>query len=165
MTIIVEDGTVVANANSYISLVDAQSLADNLGYNTVTLTEDDVIKGMREVHKYSMQFKGTRVNADQSVLADFPRNDVWKYGNLVANDSIPDELKQAQVEAAISINGGTVSFGVDDGKKVASEAVSGAVSISYFDNGSSSSGSQRVEATYQTLQPLLNNSGAMRLIR
>ena len=164
MAIVVEDGTGVANANSYITLADALTLADNMGIPTPDMTESDLIQGMSEVHKYADQFKGTRTHEDQSVLADWPRTGAYRYGVLVDSDSIPGEVPVAQVVAAVSIHGGTEIFGTSDGRKVASEAVDGAVEVSYFEGGSL--GDQTtIKQTQSILKPLMNQTAGVELIR
>ena len=156
MTIIVEDGTGVSDANSYLTLAEAVTLAENMGIPTADMTEDDVIKGMGEVHKYGNRFKGSRTNSTQSVLADFPRTNCSRYGTTLDNDAIPSECKQAQVAAAVSIHNGTTSFGVNAGKVTTGEEVVGAVKVSYADS-SSKSNSQTIEQTYSLLRPLMTS--------
>lgn len=159
MTITIEDGTGVVNANSYIDLVDAVVLAENLGSPTPDMTEADLIKGIREVHKYAAQFSGTRTHPEQSELCDWPRTNATYYGELgvIAEDEIPSAVIQAQVLAAVDVHAGLKVSGINTGRSIASEAVSGAVSVSYFNNGSTSN-SQRSEAVGEMLNPVLSST-------
>lgn len=158
MTITVEDGTGVANANSYITLADALTLAENLGSPTPDMTEAQLIQGIREVHKHALRFSGTRTHITQSELCDWPRTDATYYGQsgVIAEDEIPDAVIQAQVLAAVDIHAGLNISGTTGGRAVASERVEGAVAVSYFNNGATSS-SQRSEAVMEMLQPVFRD--------
>lgn len=102
MALIIEDGSIVANANSYNT--DAElvvyAAARNLSL-PATETERDVlqIKAMDFLNSVEQQYQGRRVSRDQSV--SFPRVNVWINDFIVHSDEIPSHLKNAQHEASI----------------------------------------------------------------
>lgn len=77
VTVIVEDGTVVANANSYISVADATTYFTNRPNTDWTAASADekaaaLIKATDYmVQKYRLKWRGIRVNFDQ--VLDWPR--------------------------------------------------------------------------------------------
>jgi hypothetical protein len=64
---------------------------------------------------------------------------------------IKPEVKQAQVRAAVTFGEGTDVNPDNDGKNVASETVTGAVAVSYFNNGKTG-GSVKITEAIQFLE-------------
>lgn len=102
MTLIVEDGTIVENANSYISLVEFKAYHDARG-NTYsdddTILEQSIIKAMDYIsQRWGRRFKGSIEDTTQEL--DFPRIRLYdRNGLLVAG--IPSNLKKATSEYAL----------------------------------------------------------------
>lgn len=107
--IIVEDGTNVPNANSYITVGEARLYAISRG---VTLpAEDDAIAVMLiQANDYleaqSCKYQGSRTYADQSLA--WPRDCVFINGALLLNTVIPKNLKSAQSVLVMAVNDGLV---------------------------------------------------------
>lgn len=103
-TIIAEDGTVVANANSYLTLAEADTYHIGLENNAWT----DLSAGSREsalrrattymVEFYRFKWKGSRKDVDQ--LLDWPRVDVY-LDPAVAGDNITAPLASTIVPAEV----------------------------------------------------------------
>jgi len=101
MALIVEDGTIVTGANSYVSVTNARAWATARGL-TFTGADSvvearlvnamDVLEGMRD------RWKGTKVEADQPL--QWPRQDVVIDGEDWDEVTIPPELIAAQVQLA-----------------------------------------------------------------
>ncbi|MGL5968481.1 MAG: DnaT-like ssDNA-binding protein [Kluyvera sp.] len=155
MPLIVEDGTIVAGADSYISLVDARALADKYGW---VLPADDteaeaaLRNGAGYIGLQEPQMCGTRVSASQSLA--YPRQNVTLYSFPVAADSIPDQIKQAQVIAAVEYGKGTDVRASTDGRATSMERVEGAVTVQYFNNGATGA-TTIITAAIDALRPLL----------
>ena len=104
--LIIEDGSIVANANSvvteaeYIAYTGDRGLT--IGADTAT-REKELILAMDYLTSIESRFKGTRVESDQSLL--YPRRNVIIFGDLFDQDAIPIQLKNAQIEAAAEANG------------------------------------------------------------
>jgi hypothetical protein len=129
----VEDGSIVAGADSYLSLADARTDATNRG---LTLSADDTIaeSQLRQAYyyltsNYERLMQGFRVSAEQTGM--MPRNFMEAYGFHVANDSIPTAFKQAQVNVAAVVAGGADMNAAQTGQDLASFSVDGVYSESY----------------------------------
>ncbi len=137
MTLIVEDGSIVPNANSYTSLVDARAYLSSMGYELNaddTIAEQQLIKGFNYVNSFESQYQGCRVSPIQT--GSFPRSNVYINGFPLASDSIPTQLIQAQSLAAYEENKESGSlFPSGSNQTITSEEVVGAIKVSYADNG------------------------------
>ena len=101
-TIIVEDGTIVANANSYVSEADLSTYASDRG---VTLTESMdvlIIKAMDYVD--TLYFAGDKYLEEQAL--QWPRGELFIYGFEVDYNEIPQLLIDGLCEVAIGIDDG-----------------------------------------------------------
>jgi hypothetical protein len=152
VTLILEDGTGVDNANTYILLVDARTLAGQYGWQ---LPVDDeqanitLINGYNYLNTLESGMCGTRSYEDQT--GAFPRENCSCGPFPIASDVIKPEVKQAQVRAAVTFGAGTDVNPDSDGKNIASEEVTGAVKVSYFNNGKTG-GSVKITEAIQFLE-------------
>lgn len=100
MTITVEDGTLIEDANSYVSEADLEAFAAARGITLSTDTEILLIKAMDYIE--SLVYKGVKVESTQAL--QWPRNYVSIDGYLIDNDVIPNELKNGLMQTAVSID-------------------------------------------------------------
>lgn len=100
MALILEDGTGVASANSYITVADAQAYFDLKG-TTVTITEEALINATQYLDlRFGQQYEGMRRTQEQTL--DWPRTSFVDLNGFIREaDSIPRELKDATCEAAL----------------------------------------------------------------
>lgn len=121
MTLIVEDGTGVANADSFLALVDARALAAQYG---IVIDADDtkaqveLRQGYRGLLASENQLQGTRTHDIQTGI--FPRTGVISNCVEVASDAIPIDVKLAQLYYQAAINSGYDNNGVNDGQNLKS---------------------------------------------
>lgn len=117
--LILEDGSRPSNANSYISLAEAD--AYHLAYNNLDWAGSDEDKEQALINAcramellYGPRYKGHTNNAVQSLL--FPRYSFRdNYGRLVAHNEIPKSLRDAQAEIALlALNGNDIFPSLDD---------------------------------------------------
>jgi hypothetical protein len=139
MALVVEDGSGVTGATSYISLTNARAFAAARGktLSAVDATaEMALIKAMDVIESYRARFQGTKVDKDQAL--QWPRYGVVVDGFPVDDDEIPACLPLAQ--AALAIESQTTElFANSDGRQVVMERVEGAVTVQYSEaNGGSS---------------------------
>jgi len=113
MTIIVEDGTGLANAESYVSVVDANTYHSNYGNDTWTdldtAVKEQLLRKATDymVAQYRLQYAGYRRYSTQSL--DWPRLYVPLIDSLSANvfpqyvdfDIVPVTVKNACAELAL----------------------------------------------------------------
>lgn len=122
MSLIVEDGSGLANAESYISVTDANTYHSNLGNTSWGLLTDTVKEQLLRkatnymVQIYRLDWAGIRKNDTQSL--DFPRYLVPKYDNgamysYYDENSVPKEVKDACCEFALKANSATLDPDID----------------------------------------------------
>lgn len=110
MALVIEDGTVVTGANSYIDIPEAKAFAAARGVdlgNDDTVTEQRLLVAMDYLE--SLSYKGTRTEPDQQLLA-WPRIGVTFDGRTFGDHVIPNQLKSAQAQLAIEQFNGVVIF-------------------------------------------------------
>lgn len=151
--LIVEDGSIVANANSYMSAAAIVAAALEQG---VEMTEEEAEAATHSTaipYLESLLYQGWVVDKDQSLL--FPREGVYYRGYLLDSDSIPERLLKAQVELCIAKKQGYDITGVQE-QQVTEERF-GPFGVKYAENSSSIPILPKVDAW---LEPLLSdNSG------
>lgn len=107
ITIVVEDGSGVAGANSYVSVADARTYAENRG---ITLPTDDdelaamLIQASDYLEAQECRYQGDRTSSTQALA--WPRTGVELNGDDFPPNAIPKSLIGAQVQLAIAINAG-----------------------------------------------------------
>lgn len=107
MALIVEDGSNIANANSYAALTTARAYASARG---LSLPADDaqlealLIQAMDYVEAQRSRFQGVKANATQAL--QWPRTDVVIDGVDFPANAIPVELVNAQIRLAVEANAG-----------------------------------------------------------
>jgi hypothetical protein len=102
MAIVVEDGTIVSGANSYVSEADLTAYATARGITITGDEEELLIKAMDYVE--TLNFIGIKYTRDQPL--QWPRSDVvidYYYKDV---DDIPNELKNGLMETALAIDAG-----------------------------------------------------------
>lgn len=105
MPLVVEDGTIVANANSYVDLSFLTAFATARGLSLPvgsTAQEQFAIQAMDYLE--SIRYQGSKVDATQSL--QWPRKDVSIDDTDFAEDAIPTELKYAQCQLVVSLQAG-----------------------------------------------------------
>ena len=154
MALIVEDGSVVANADSFLSLVGARTLAANYGVSLpVDDTEAEVSlrQGYLNLLNQERNLQGSRVGADQTGI--YPRVGVYNNCFPIANDVIPEEIKLGQLYAAEAISQGTSVNEVTSGERLKSFNVQGVYSEAYQD-GSSANLNSTIQGVVNSIYPL-----------
>jgi hypothetical protein len=135
MALIVEDGSIVANANSYVSDADYTAYAAARGKTigaSAAIRDQELILAMDYIESHRAQFQGSKVSSAQAL--QWPRTGAYIDGFAIGSDEIPQELKSAQIEAAILANS-TALLPSGNTQNVQSEKL-GELQISYFQNGS-----------------------------
>lgn len=110
MALVVEDGTGLANADSYISEADADVYVaafepeGKADWDAATSGEKEV--ALRKAAQwldvtYVLLWKGSRIDEDMAL--DWPRKNVVSEGALLDSDAVPERVRQAQVEAAVRL--------------------------------------------------------------
>lgn len=156
--LIIEDGTVVANANSWVTDDEYKAFAKLKGYS-VPATQPDREANLANAYdfinfSYEQRLQGFRVDpAIQTGV--MPRSNMFAYGVSVASDSIPQDFKNAQMLAAFSINDGVDTNAVKTDADLASFTVVGVYAETYQANSNTPTLAQ-MPAVSRTLTPYTN---------
>lgn len=157
MALIIEDGTGVANANSYVSLVDARAWAALRGVSLPAVDADAevaLMKAMDFIEALRLRFSGSKTLSTQSL--QWPRTGATLDGVALDDDAMPSELRSAQVQLAID------STSVDlqptgTGQEVLREKID-VIEVQYAERGAGTVQPQLNKAM-AFLEPLFKNSG------
>lgn len=162
MTLIVEDGTGVAGAESYASVTDADSYWSARG-NTVWagLTQTQKDQALRSACAYMEaiymgKWKGRRVSSLQPL--SFPRSGIVVDDVQYVN-TVPSAIRDANIELALRSSDSALME--DQGAQVASETV-GPISVTYAQGARQGTRYAYVEAL---LQPFLIGMNQIKVVR
>lgn len=134
MSLVVEDGTGLSTAESYISVTDADTYFTARGVTAWTGSTTVKEQALRKATDYLLQryrsrWQGVRMLSTQAL--DWPRANVCVDGYYVASDAVPVPVERACAELALKTLSDDLSPDLDRGGEVASESV-GPVAVSYF---------------------------------
>jgi len=103
MALIIEDGTIVASAQSYAAASDLVTWAALRNLTIPAATADQEALLMLAMDALTgKNWKGSRVSTDQ--VLDFPRAGIIYDGQLLPSDEIPSQLFYAQLSLAYTAN-------------------------------------------------------------
>ena len=162
MALIIEDGTGKSDAESYVSVADCVTYADNRGLTFSASTTPLQEQALRRAavwldSTYRSRFTGFRTDGHDQAL-EWPRQSgVYQsepFGSI-PTDIVPQEIIDAQCEAAVRelATPGGLSPDVVAGKIQKSVTVVGAVSVDY----AASSGVQSQKPTMTIISGILFN--------
>lgn len=130
-TIIVEDGSLVSGANSYVTVAEFTQFCNDRNITIVSTYGDESQLLIQAMDYFEQQpFKGIKFIETQAL--QFPRSDFWLDGYLTNSDAIPQLVKDAQITIAISIMQGNDPLSTLD-RSVKREVVD-VLEIEYMDN-------------------------------
>jgi hypothetical protein len=163
MALVVEDGSGLATAESYVSVADAD--AHHLSRGTaeaswVGLDEDVKEQCLRRATDYMLEtyrgaWKGVAVKPDTQAL-DWPRYGVFpdeRHMYAISSTAVPPEVKRACAELAVRANAGTLTDDVEPTGAVLSETV-GPIAVTYANAATSQT---RYTSVDRMLGPLLED--------
>ncbi len=160
--LIVEDGSIVTNANSLGTLEELNAYASLRGYKLPpTQPEQDtlMIKAMDYLFSIEDKLQGVRSNSTQEL--PFPRIGVCGRNMMISSTVIHPDWKKAQFELAIQLHDSEL-LQAGSVQNVASEKL-GDMEVSYFDNGASDR--VQTEKADAYLKPYYKNGGRISLTR
>jgi len=105
VNIVVEDGSVVANANSYVTTAELEAFALARQYTLPVDSSDKnalIIKAADYTEAFRKRFQGVKTTSAQPL--QWPRVGVYVDGFAIVSTTIPNDLKFAQMQAAIEYN-------------------------------------------------------------
>ena len=154
MALIVETGSVVANADSFQTLADARTLAANIGLTLPTDdTEAEVVlrQGYLNLLQRERTLQGARVSAIQTGV--YPRSGVYSNCFPIESDAIPSDVILAQLYASDAINSGAQTNNANSGEKLSGFNFHDVYSETYQDD-SNQPINPSIQGVYNALYPL-----------
>lgn len=171
MALITEDGTGKADAESLISVADADTHHTGRGNTAWTaLTTANKEAALRKATDYiqgvyGLRWGGYRVSQTQAL--DWPRYQVVRRDVLASHlvqywpsNEVPAGVKRACAELALRASAGDLN--PDNSQAIKRKRVEGAVEIEYQDHSSASPSYPAIDAV---LAPYLATGGSARLVR
>lgn len=152
MTIIVEDGSNVAGANSYVTDAEYVTYAAARGLtigSDATAREIQLIQSMDYIFSKEDKLKGERTSPTQENV--YPRQNVYIRDIRIASNVIPAELKNAQMEGAAAAHSQSLLINSSN-QNVQKEKLDN-LEVSYFSGGSFDQ--VRLDRVNNYLRPLI----------
>ena len=133
-TLIVENGSIVLGANTYVTIADYTTYAEGFG---VTVEDTNafriqLIKAAQYIASKESQLMGDMVERYQPL--SYPRNNLTDLDNFSwQNNEIPTLVKNCQMSLALDIQAGEDLYNLSQSSAVGvkSEEVKGAVKVEY----------------------------------
>jgi hypothetical protein len=153
MSLIIEDGSGVVDADSFLTLVDARTLA--LNYGLVIATDDteaevQLRKGYNGLLVSESSLQGSRTHTIQTGI--YPRINVVSNCVDVDSETIPLSVKLAQLNYSDAINSGYGTNTVDNGLDLSGFNVDGVYSETYQDGNTKTNST--IQGVDNALYPL-----------
>lgn len=130
MSLIVENGTGLANADAYTGLVHFKEYCSHRGYRWEDAEDFAIENAIRLATGYIDtigRYKGARLLEGQSL--EFPRSDLTDWSDYTIA-GVPERVKHACIELAFKALSESLYKDLDRGGRVVSESV-GPISVSY----------------------------------
>lgn len=161
MALIIETGNQVADANSYITVADAESVADSYGISFSGDVETALKAAYKWLNAQESQLQGERLSDIDTATTQtgiYPRKPVYIRGNLIDENSIPVELIEAQVLAAFANEQSSIllpTIGSTTGA-IKKEELEGVGSQEFFEGSAldSNETNSALQLAIATLEPL-----------
>lgn len=161
MSLTVEDGNNVADANSYVTVEYARAYASARNL-PLPASDDDLmpllVRGFDYVESKGDRYKGVKTYAYGG--ASWPRAGAFVGGDELPDTTIPFEIKKAQVRFAVEVHANPAATA--DEQRVKKEKV-GPLETEYFDDAAGAI-SDPLSAVDDLLAPLLTGM-TLRTIR
>lgn len=162
MTLVVEDGTGLSTAESYVSVADADARQTSLGITAWTGNETIKEQALRRAtafmeQRYRSRWKGTRLLRAQAL--SWPRYGATVDGYDLDSNAIPADIANACADLAVTALSETLNEALERG--IVREKV-GPLETEY---DPFSSQAKRYPAIDQMLAPYLQGGGRARLLR
>lgn len=159
MSLVIEDGTGLSTATSYVTVTEARDYALARGVTlsaTDSVVETMLIKAMDYLEAQRDRYQGYK-NTEAQAL-QWPRYGAYVDGYDVSTNEIPKLLKSAQCQAAIEINNGIDVLPSGTGNGIKSEKVD-VIEVEYATYSTASA--PRMRKVDALLRPLFISGGSI----
>lgn len=132
IVLIVEDGTGLPNANTYIDVIFLQTYAENMNVDLPIDTEEVkslILQAMPFIE--SQNYQGIKANGTQALK--WPRKRVRADGYDIPFNVVPTDIKNAQAQAALLISQGVELMPTGSTSGAITEETVGPITTKYSD--------------------------------
>lgn len=137
MALVIENGSIVTNANSYVTRAEFIAYATESGVTVPNTDPTDVmlVKAAQFIDAHEANLKGSRVDRAQRMA--FPRSGLVIDGWAWDEDEIPRNVLLCQMAVALDLAQGIDPYNppVNPARAVKRQRVEGAVEVEYMDGG------------------------------
>lgn len=163
--IVVEDGSIVANANSLVSEADYVAYLTAIDVVPTGNTEIQLIQAMEYIDSLEPVLMGRMVKRGQALA--FPRIDLCIEGFYWSSSEIPRQAIDAQIALALDLENGIDLYNrpEPDNKVVKRERVEGAVEVEYATPSNGVSVKVSKSSRSMALVSLLKKNSGLFLVR
>ena len=159
MSIVVEDGTLVKGANSWVTRAEYIAYAKTKGitiHNSAT-ADAELIKACEFINSHEENLKGDKTDRDQATA--YPRDNLTLEGFAWGSDEIPRQVILCQLAVALDINAGIDPYNPPANPAIqAKKEKVDVIEVEYFGRDSGQKMSRTSTAT-AILNTLLRRSG------
>ena len=167
MALVIEDGTVVAGANSFVTVEEAREFALARGVELSEVDADVEVLSQAAIDfivSNEARLAGTRTDPDNQELP-YPRTGVSLYGAELLENSIPSTLKKAQMQLMLDSHKGVPLVQDDTAEPAVKREKIGPIDTEFFGPDVAATGGALAIA-WGYLQPLLRGQGfGLRTVR
>ena len=158
MAIIVEDGSIVQNANSYVSRAEyiAHAAARGVTVADTDAADPELIQAAAFIDAHEGNLLGARFSREQAM--SYPRTDLVISGFEWEETEIPRTVKLCQMAIALDIRAGVDPFNPQPELLQKRARVEGAVEVEFFGDDSAAR-MRRGSLANALLHDLLRNHG------
>lgn len=159
MPLVIENGSIVANANSFVTLAEIRAYAAARG---VALSAVDAeiealaVRAMDYITAQRTRYQGAKVSPSQPL--QFPRIGVYIDNEEFPDTEIPTEVKNAQCQLCLEAASGVSLLPTVTGAQVKRERIENAIEIEYSEKNDDRS-APNMAAVDALLSPLFKASG------
>ena len=149
----------IAGTNTYATAVELTAYATARGLEIAGDADVDLTKAMDYLATLEDRWQGSRTSASQPLA--WPRTGVYVYGTALADDAIPQSLKDAQCRLALDVDAGVdlmPNVAVGAKGSVVSEKVD-VVEVSYAEGANNTQ--PIFPAVNGLLKPLMRSGGGI----
>jgi len=161
MALITEDGSQIANSNTYVSRADYITYASNRGVTIGDNAAADVqlLTAAEYIDRHEDNLKGYIVERDQSMA--YPRYDLTIDGWYWSSDEIPRQVILCQLAFALDINSDIDLYNRPQNPNLITKAetIVGAIEVEYAVSETTGQKLSQTSTGDALLASLLNNSG------
>jgi len=161
MALVIEDGSIVTDADSWVTRDEyiAYALARGVTITDDTSADVQLVKAASFINHHEANLKGYKVDRDQSL--SFPRHDLEIEGWYWSSTEIPRQVKLCQMAFALDLNASIDIYNPpqNPGLLAREKRVEGAVSIEYAVSDNAPQKLGRTSTGEALLASLLKNNG------